>query len=544
MITIQQLKLPPDHSEQDLKKAVARTLRLSEKQPFSFEIIRQSVDARKKPDIFYVYTVDVTVSGDEKKILKKARNRSLSLSKRTLYHFPETGKEPLPLPPVIVGTGPAGLFCGLMLARAGYRPVLLERGQAVEERQKAVEHFWQTGVLNPECNVQFGEGGAGTFSDGKLNTLVKDSAGRIRFVLETFVKHGADPDILYSYKPHVGTDVLAYAVKNIREEITGLGGKVLFGTKLTDLTLLENGNWELTLQETSGGSEEQKRRFHMEARAVVLAIGHSARDTFHMLYEKGLAMEAKSFAVGLRIEHPQKLIDRAMYGEACRYQMPPAPYKVTHRLADGRGVYSFCMCPGGYVVNASSEPGRLAVNGMSYRGRDGENANSAIVVTVSPEDYGGSHPLSGVEFQRRLEEKAFQEGGGKIPLQRFADYCQGKSTTEPGTVRPQMKGGYRFANVRSILPETIAADIQEGIWAFGKQIPGFDHPDALLAGVESRTSSPVRIGRNTEFVSNFPGIYPCGEGAGYAGGITSAAVDGIKVAEAVASKFSIDFLTK
>ena len=253
----------------------------------------------------------------------------------------------------------------------------------MEERQKAVEHFWQTGELNPECNVQFGEGGAGTFSDGKLNTLVKDPAGRIRLVLETFVKHGANPDILYSYKPHVGTDVLALTVKNIREEIIALGGRVLFETKLTDLTLLENGSWKLTVQETSGGSEGQKRRFHMEARAVVLAIGHSARDTFQMLYEKGIAMEAKSFAVGLRIEHPQRLINDAMYGKACPYSMPPAPYKVTHKLADGRGVYSFCMCPGGYVVNASSEPGRLAVNGMSYRSRDGENANSAIVVTVS-----------------------------------------------------------------------------------------------------------------------------------------------------------------
>lgn len=553
MITIQQLKLPPNHTPQDLREAVRKTLKLGD-QPFTYEIIRQSIDARRKPDIFYVYTVDVSCPSGEKGILKRIKSRQVSRTTRTVYRFPAPGTEPLSLPPVIVGCGPAGLFCGLMLARAGYRPILLERGQQVEQRQKTVEHFWQTGELNPESNVQFGEGGAGTFSDGKLNTLVKDPQGRIRFVLKTFVEAGADPDILYSYKPHVGTDVLSRVVKHIREEIISLGGQVFFDTRLTDLTDLEDGRWQLHLsvpRENLGDAKSAERADGngrgerlLAAQAVILAIGHSARDTFRMLNERRFAMEAKSFAVGVRAEHPQRLIDEAMYGKNCPYSMPPAPYKVTHKLADGRGVYSFCMCPGGYVVNASSEPGRLAVNGMSYHDRAGENANSAIVVTVSPKDYGGSGPLAGMEFQRRLEERAYQAGDGKIPVQRFGDFCANVPSRRLGEVKPQMKGGWALANVREIFSEAVSRDIEEGIRSFERQIPGFSQEDALISGVESRTSSPVRILRDSGFEANFPGIYPCGEGAGYAGGITSAAMDGMRVAEAVASKFSIDFLGK
>ena len=545
MLRIQQLKLPPDHTEEELTLAVRKALRLSGGQDFSYEIIRRSVDARKRPAIYYVYTIDVSLpegSGENagKKILKHAGNKNVSLISPVLYRFPAHGPQPLLSPPVIVGTGPAGLFCGLMLARAGFRPILLERGDAVTERQNCVEHFWNTGELDPDCNVQFGEGGAGTFSDGKLNTLVKDPEGRIRFILKTFVQAGADEQILYSNKPHIGTDVLVRVVQNLRAEILSLGGQVYFHTKLEDFISLENGNYRLTLRDT----KDRSRSRSLDTRILVLAIGHSARDTFAMLQEHRFEMQAKSFAVGVRVEHPQSWINDSQYGTNCPYELEAAPYKVTHKGKDGRGVYSFCMCPGGYVVNASSEQGLLAVNGMSYHDRAGKNANSAIVATVSPEDYGGDGPLAGLEFQRKLERNAYWAGGGKIPVQRFEDFRKNRPTVAYGAVSPQTKGSCRPANVREILPEAIGAAIEEGILAFERQIPGFSHPDALLSGVESRTSSPVRILRDSAYEYNHPGIYPCGEGAGYAGGITSAAIDGIRVAEAVASKFSIDFLRK
>lgn len=538
MIRIQQIKLPPDHKEEDLRNAVRKLLRLPEGQPVSYEIVRQSIDARKKPELFLVYTVDVRCEG-EKKLLKAARNKNISLAEKKKYHFPETkGRLPLRQRPVIAGMGPAGLFCALMLARAGFRPILLERGEPVEARLEKVEHFWRTGELDPESNVQFGEGGAGTFSDGKLNTMVKDPQGKIRFVLETFVKAGADPEILYSYKPHIGTDRLIQVVAALRKEILSLGGTVFFNTHLTDIRPQKDGAYELE------AIKEKDQLFTMETTLLVLAMGHSARDTFEMLRERGFAMEPKAFAVGVRVEHPQKRINDSMYGEQCPYEMPPSPYKLTHRLENGRGVYSFCMCPGGYVVNASSQQGMLAVNGMSYHNRGSKNANSAIVVTVTPEDFGDGDVLSGVRYQQDLEKKAFQAGGGRIPVQRFADFKAGIPSRCLGTVVPQMKGEYIPANVRQIFPEEIAVSIEQGITAFDKKIHGFADPDTLLSGVESRTSSPVRILRDESLVSNFSGIYPCGEGAGYAGGITSAALDGIRVAEAIASKFSIDFLQK
>ena len=539
MLRIQQLKLRPDHTKEDLENALKKALRLSKEQKFSYEILRQSVDARKKPDIFYVYTVDVSCD-QENKILKNCRNKNIARVAPKEYHFPENGTLPLQLPPVIAGTGPAGLFCGLMLARAGFKPILLERGEAVEERKNTVETFWKTGVLDTESNVQFGEGGAGTFSDGKLNTMVKDPEGRIRFVLKNFIHAGADPDILYSSKPHIGTDVLMDVVKHMREEILSLGGKVWFRTRLTDMEALENGHYRLKLEHTK--EKGQERVTELETEVLVLAIGHSSRDTFRMLFDRKFEMQSKSFAVGVRVEHPQTMVNRAMYGENCPYEMMPAPYKLTHKLQDGRGVYSFCMCPGGYVVNASSESGMLAVNGMSYHARDSRNANSAIVVTVSPEDFGGSDPLDGLAFQQQLEKNAYEAGQGKIPLQRFEDFQANRASEKLGKILPEMKGAYTPANVRSIFPEKISSSIQEGILAFERQIPGFSDADALLSGVESRTSSPVRILRDERYESNYPGIYPCGEGAGYAGGITSAAMDGIRVAEAIAAKFSIDFL--
>ena len=401
-----------------------------------------------------------------------------------------------------------------------------------------MEHFWRTGELNSESNVQFGEGGAGTFSDGKLNTMVKDPNGKIRFVLETFVKAGADPEILYSYKPHIGTDRLIQVVARMREEILALGGTICFNTRLADILPPKDGTYELKVIKNG------EQPFTMETNLLVLAIGHSARDTFEMLKERGFIMEPKAFAVGVRVEHPQQLINTAMYGEHCPYDMPPSPYKLTHRLENGRGVYSFCMCPGGYVVNASSQEGMLAVNGMSYQDRGSHNANSAIVVTVTPEDFGDKDVLSGIRYQQKLEKKAFQAGQGRIPLQRFADFKKGVPSLRIGAISPEMKGAYVPANVRAIFPEEIAASLEAGISSFDQKLHGFADPDTLISGVESRTSSPVRILRDESLVSNLPGIYPCGEGAGYAGGITSAALDGIRVAEAIASKFSIDFLQK
>lgn len=525
MIRISQLKLPITHTEPDLKKKIARTLRCNEKK-FSYEIIRQSLDARHKNDKKFVYTVDVEIS-DEKKILQKAHNNNIMLTNKKIYSFPKSGNMELEHAPVIVGSGPAGLFCAWYLAKAGYRPLVLERGEEAEKRRETVDLFWKDGVLDPESNVQFGEGGAGTFSDGKLNTLVKDSSGRNREVLKRFVEAGADPEILYQHKPHLGTDVLVNIVQTMRHQIEAMGGSFRFRSKVTDLKI-ENG----VLSAVEINHKEQ-----IPAEICVLAVGHSARDTFSMLKNRGLTMEPKAFAVGLRMEHPQVLINENLYGETENEILGAASYKVTHTCKNGRGVYSFCMCPGGYVVNASSEEGHLAVNGMSYQARDGENANSALIVTVTPEDFPEEGPLGGIAFQRNLEKKAWELGQGRVPVQLFKDYCNHQVSQSLGEVKPCIKGEYTFADIRSILPEEIGDSIEEGIYAFGRKLPGFDRGDALLSGIESRTSSPVRLVRDKDGVSNISGLYPCGEGAGYAGGITSAAMDGIKTAEWIASRY-------
>lgn len=616
MIQISQMKLPPDHTREDMEKKIARLLKLPREAVLRFEVVKKSVDARKKPEIFFVYTVWAEVK-NEAAVVKKAKNQNVTIANPAVYAFSGaafengvigkvfekrfpgqdedkvdkkheekngngggneaggTGRNPAPellkkdaglrletgksgSRPVIIGSGPAGLFCGLLLARYGYRPLILERGKAVEERVRDVEAFWQGGSLDPESNVQFGEGGAGTFSDGKLNTLVKDPQGRGRFVLQCFVEAGADPDILYMQKPHIGTDVLRRVVKNLREEILRLGGEIRFQSCVTDFLIAKDteeragdANCQITKNQVKCARDTFSRIGNgrltgvvvngveeLRTQAVVLAIGHSARDTFETLYQKQVPMEAKAFAVGLRMEHPQSVIEQARYGvHPYGKLLPVADYKVTHRAVNGRGVYSFCMCPGGYVVNASSEPGRLAVNGMSNRSRDGENANSALIVTVTPEDFVKAYPecpvLSGMEFQRHLEARAYQLCQGKIPVQLFQDFEAGRQSTGLGTVAPQMKGRWDFGNLRGILPDEIGSALVEGVYAFDRQVSGFARPDALFSGVESRTSSPVRILRDEQCESSIKGLYPCGEGAGYAGGIMSAAMDGLRVAERI-----------
>ena len=526
MIKITQLKLPIEHKKEDLEKKVCKLLQIPPAKLYGIEILKRSLDARKTP-LMYNYQLGVFADGEEK-IVKKLKNKDVTLGSLVKYRFPKCGEEELNLPPVIIGAGPAGIFCTYMLAKAGFKPILLERGEAVEERQKKVDHFWATGELDTQSNVQFGEGGAGTFSDGKLNTLVKDNHGRSRFVLKTFVEFGAEDDILYESKPHIGTDILVDVVRNLRNEIIKLGGTILFNSQVTDIQL-ENGEMKAVHV-----NHEQ----WIYTKTAVLAIGHSARDTFQMLLNREVPMKAKAFAVGVRMEHPQRLINENQYGKDYPDSLPAAAYKLTRKVADDRGVYSFCMCPGGYVVNASSEEGMTAVNGMNYHARAGENANSAMIISVRPEDFGSDEPLAGVEFQRKLEKAAYREGQGKIPVQLFGDFCKNKVSTELGEIRPNTKGQWTFGNVRNIFPENLAVGLEEGIKGCERLIPGFAREDALLLGVESRTSSPVRIERdNDSFESEILGLYPCGEGAGYAGGIMSAAMDGIKVAEAIALKF-------
>ena len=549
MIQIRQLKLMPGHSDRELTEKAARILRIRPEEIASLRVVRQSIDARKKPEIRLIYTVDVKLVGarEEKVLLSCRKNPDVGPAPEVRYRFPEPGKEILAERPLIIGTGPAGLFCGYLLAKAGYRPLLLERGEDVESRTRRVEEFWKTGVLSADSNVQFGEGGAGTFSDGKLNTLVKDKDGRNTEVLKIFVENGAPEEIRYESRPHVGTDVLSRVVKHMRERILSWGGEVRFSTRVTEL-VIEGGR-------VRGVVCENGER--IDAGAVVLAIGHSARDTFAMLEKKGIPMEAKSFAVGFRVEHPQELINLSQYAQRRPEALPPASYKLTAKTSEGRGVYSFCMCPGGYVVNASSEPGRLAVNGMSYSGRDGKNANSAIIVSVTPQDYGAGGPLAGIQFQRMLEERAFRAAGGAVPVQRYADYAgtereNGSAVAEadgmvrekrerhvPADFAPAIKGAWKFADLRDILPSSVRKAFLEGMEAFDRIIPGFADDAVCLSGVESRTSSPVRIPRDETLQSSVRGLYPCGEGAGYAGGITSAAMDGMRVAEAIAARYQI-----
>jgi len=526
MLRVRQVKIEVfSDTKENLLKAVAKKLKISCEDIGSISVFKKSIDARNKNEIFYVYEVDVSVKG-ETTVLKRLKSTDVFIAPDMGYKFSKTGVESLKHPPVIVGAGPAGLFAAYILCENGYNPIIIERGEDIDTRIKTVEQFWKNGILNKNSNVQFGEGGAGTFSDGKLNTLIKDKDNRCRKVLETFVKFGAPENILYEQKPHIGTDLLSKVIKNMRDAILSMGGIVMYNSCLTDIV---EDNGELSAIVINGEKT-------IPCEALVLAIGHSARDTFSMIHSHGIDMRAKPFAVGVRVQHSQGMINFSQYGAKYKDDLPPASYKLTYQTNDGRGVYTFCMCPGGYVVNASSEDGRLAINGMSYNDRSGDNANSAVIVTITPDDFGG-HPLDGVEFQRLLEEKAYIAGGGKIPTQLLADFKNGKTSCKYGDIKPCFKGGYAFADINDILPEKICNAIKEAFGDFGRKIKGFDNDDAILAAVESRTSSPVRIERDDDGMSSIKGIYPCGEGAGYAGGITSAAMDGIKIAEKIGKRY-------
>lgn len=530
MIRIQQMKLPLAHDHFTIENKIRQTLGLSSDHLFTYEIIKRSIDARKKPQLFYVYTVDVTLSC-EGKLVKKIHKPNVLLVQNRTYHFPKSGGRKLHHRPVIVGAGPAGLFCAYELALHGYCPLVIERGKRVEERMKDVLQFWESGILDTSSNVQFGEGGAGTFSDGKLNTMVKDPLGRGKHVLELFYHFGAPKEILFDSKPHIGTDILTVVIQNMRNEIVRLGGKFLFETQMTDI-LCENSRLRgLIVQGPYSDT-------HLAADVAVLALGHSARDTFELLQNRRLYMEAKAFAVGFRVEHPQKMINESQYGpDADMSLLPVAPYKVTANFPNQRGVYSFCMCPGGYVVNASSERGRLAVNGMSYYRRDSKNANSAIIVSVTPSDYPTKDALSGVAYQRTLEQKSYELCNGKIPQQLYGDFKEQRISADYGDYDSCVKGAAAFGALHELLTPEMNRCFIAGMEQFGNRLQGFSRLDTILSGIESRTSSPLRIFRDENFESSCKGIYPCGEGAGYAGGITSAAIDGIKVAEAIAAVY-------
>ena len=519
-----QINIKKDNIENLLKKC-SKKLNINDTSIIKYQIRKKSLDARKKPDLYYSYEIDIEVK-DEKKILSRAKSNDIFSVSKEEYKLEVSGKEELKTRPIIIGCGPCGIFCAYLLAEAGYKPIIIERGEKVEDRVKTIEEFWKTGNLKVNSNVQFGEGGAGTFSDGKLNTMVKDTNFRQRKVLEIFVKHGAPEEILYVNKPHIGTDILRNVIKSMREEIISNGGEFRFNECLTNIKIKNNKITEIEINNNKW----------LKTELLVLAIGHSARDTFEMLYEKKIDMLAKPFAVGIRIQHPQDMINKSQYGEENCNILPPASYKLTYTSSTNRGVYTFCMCPGGYVVNSSSEENKLAINGMSNYKRESKNANSAIIVTVTPNDF-GNHPLSGIEFQRNLEKLSYEEGNGKVPIQLYKDFKENKISTELKEIEPIIKGKYSLGNINNILPKYITESLIEGIDYFNTKIKGYNRDDSILAAVESRTSSPIRIVRNEQFESNIKGILPAGEGAGYAGGITSAAIDGIKIAEQIAKTY-------
>lgn len=537
MLQINQIKLKPGFTKEDLYNKVSSLLKVLPKDIKDIKILKQSIDARKKPEVFVVLSVAVNVT-NENGILKKNKSKDVFVYKQVEYSFEITGENILKNRPIVVGAGPCGLFAAYELALNGYRPIVLERGLDVDSRTNDVNKFWETGVLDKDSNVLFGEGGAGTFSDGKLNTLVKDKNGRNSHVLDIFVKYGAPLKITYEGKPHIGTDILVKVVKNMRNDIIKMGGEFRFDSKVTDIIIDNNSVKGVIINDLTA----------LYSDVVILAIGHSARDTFEMLYSKKVFLEQKDFAIGFRVEHRQAMINHALYtdDEDVLALLPPAYYKLAYQSEKhNRGVYSFCMCPGGYVVNASSEDKMTCINGMSYSKRDGLNANSAIVMSVRNEDFKSNHPLAGIEFQRSVERKAYEIGQGKIPCEYYGDFKADVSgvnsnldVSDYSLNMPQVRGEYTFCKVSDILTKDLNETFIEGMEYFERIIPGFSKDNTIVSAVESRTSSPVRITRDNNFESlSHKGLFPAGEGAGYAGGITSAAMDGIKIFEEIARRY-------
>jgi uncharacterized FAD-dependent dehydrogenase len=539
MLRLTEVKLPLDHAAGDLRAAILARLGVTSGELLATSIFRRAVDARKKSAISLIYTLDVEVANEAAVLERVKGDRHTGLAPDTGYRFVARAPQSLARRPLVIGSGPCGLMAGLLLAQMGFRPIILERGKVVRERTKDTWGFWRRSELNPESNVQFGEGGAGTFSDGKLYSQIKDPRYLGRKVLTEFVKAGAPEEILYVAKPHIGTFRLVTIVESLRAQIEALGGEYRFSAKVTDLEIETDaeGNRRVSGVRLEDGT-------HIDARTIVLAAGHSARDTFQMLHDRGVFIEAKPFSIGVRIEHPQSLIDACRLGPNARHPiLGAADYKLVHHCTNGRAVYSFCMCPGGTVVAAASEPGKLVTNGMSQYSRAERNANAGIVVGITPEaDYPGG-PLAGIAFQRHWEEKAFIAGGSdyRAPAQRVGDFLAGRASTGLGSVVPSYKPGVTPTDLSRCLPRFAVDAIRESLPAFDRDIKGFALADAVMTGVETRTSSPIRIVRDASFQSvNTKGLYPAGEGAGYAGGILSAGVDGIRVAEAVALILSPD----
>lgn len=534
MLRITELKLPLNHAEEALPAAIRNRLRITPRDLVRYTVARRAHDARDKMDIQLVYSIDVTVKNEAAVLARFRRDRHVNPTPDTGYRFVARAPADYRGPrPIVVGAGPCGLFAGLILAQMGFRPIIVERGKVVRERTKDTWGLWRRSELNPESNVQFGEGGAGTFSDGKLWSQIKDPRHLGRKVLTEFVKAGAPEEILTEAHPHIGTFRLVTMVESMRATVEALGGEYRFEHRVDDLEIETAADGTRTLRALVFQTGE---RLAVEG-PVVLALGHSARDTAHMLHDRGVALEAKPFSMGVRIEHPQSWIDEARFGPCAGHpDLGAAAYTLSHHCKNERTVYSFCMCPGGTVVAATSEPGRVATNGMSQYSRNERNANSGIVVGIDPaRDYPGG-PLAGIALQRHWEEKAFAAGGGGYvaPAQRLGDFLAGRPSTKLGSVIPSYRPGVKMTDLSECLPDFVIAAMREALVAFGRQIPGYDHPDAVLTGIETRTSSPIRVTRGADFQSiNTTGLYPAGEGAGYAGGILSAAVDGIKVAEAV-----------